>query len=92
MRCSEGVSDYGKSYWKFNNSLCSDQGFVKGIINEIKRVKEEQECEFESKSLFWDFLKMKMRQYTMKYSKEKAKEKKNEIGKLENEIYTSLRN
>ena len=65
LRCSEGVSDHEKSYWKFNNSLCSDQRFVKGIINEIKRVKEEQECEFESKSLFWDFLKMKMRQYTV---------------------------
>ena len=87
LKCLEDVHDHGKSYWKFNNSLCSDKGFVEGMIKEIKKVKEEQKNDFESKLVFWDFLKMKMRQYAIKYSKEKVKERKNEIDRLENEIH-----
>ena len=84
-RCKEEVH-YGKSYWKFNNSLCLDKEFVEGMVNEIKTIKRVHEHEFRNKSIFWDFLKMKMRQYARKFSKQKAKDRKDKIEKLENEI------
>ena len=52
LKCLEDVHDHGKSYWKFNNSLCSDKGFVEGMIKEIKKVKEEHKNECESKLVF----------------------------------------
>ena len=32
--------DYGKSYWKFNNSFCEDKVFVDKMIDKIKELKE----------------------------------------------------
>lgn len=76
----------GKSYWKFNNSLCLDKHFVEGMINEILKIKEQWAQEFESKSLFWDFMKMKIREFARKFSKKKAQEKRDCIQTLEREI------
>ena len=56
------------------------------MVNEIKTIKRVHEHEFRNKSIFWDFLKMKMRQYARKFSKQKAKDRKDKIEKLENEI------
>ena len=78
--------EHGRSYWKFNNSLCLDGKYVDGMKSEIARLKTQENSEFKSKSVWWDYMKMKMRQYTIKFSKEKAKSRKNEIKKLEIEI------
>ena len=86
FRQIKSEDQFGKSYWKFNSSLCLDKHFVEGMCNEIKSIKRQWENKFDTKSLFWDFLKMKMRQYARKFSKEKAKDRKNIIGRLENEI------
>ena len=84
IKCND--SYYGKTYWKFYNSLCSKKEFVDGMINNINEIKTQWAHEFESISLFWDFLKMKMREYAIRFSKDMAKEKKNNIEKLEKEI------
>ena len=76
----------GKSYWKFNNSLCSDKEFVDGMIKEIENIKKKWANEFQNKLVFWDFLKMKMREFARKYSQVKAKEKRISIAKIEREI------
>ena len=34
-----GNESYGKSYWKFNSSLCLDKEFVQGMCEEIKKKK-----------------------------------------------------
>ena len=83
---------YGRSYWKFNSSLCLDKNFVKGMVNEIKTIIQQWAHEFDSKSLFWDFLKMKMRQFAITYSKEKVKDRKNKIDSLEAELKVLERN
>ena len=44
------------------------------------------ESRFDKKLLFLDYLKMKMRAYAIKFSKGKAKEKKGNIQRLENEV------
>ena len=78
--------NYGKSYWKFNNSLCADQEFVNSFKDKIMELKEEWIPVIADKLVLWDFLKMKMREYIINYTKKKAKLRKNEIDKLEEEI------
>ena len=77
---------YGKSYWKFNNSLCLDHEFVHETNRKIKELEETWGSQISNKIILWDFVKMKLRQYIMKYSSEKAKRRKEYIGKLEAEI------
>ena len=77
---------YGRSYWKFNNSLCFDKEFVQGMNEEIKSIELQWLTEFDTKSSFWDFLKMKMRNFAMKFSKKKSKERRLSIQQLEYEI------
>ena len=76
-----GNESYGKSYWKFNSSLCLDKEFVQGMCEEIKWLRE-----FDTKSSFWDFLKMKMRSFAIKFSKKKSKERRLSIDQLEHDI------
>ena len=69
---------YGKSYWKFNNSLCLDKEFVEGMKSEILNLDEKWRPQIGNKVVFWDFIKMKMREYIIRYSSGKAKkEEKN---------------
>ena len=86
LKLTRSYERYGKSYWKFNNSLCSDRDFVQGMVEEIQMIERKWLGEFESKSSFWDFLKMKMRSFAMKFSRKKSKEKRTCIKQLENEI------
>ena len=78
---------FGKSYWKFNNSLCADNQFVERFNEKITELKEQWTPLIPDKLLLWDFLKMKMREFIISYSKEKAKRRKCEIEKLEKEIH-----
>ena len=77
---------YGKSYWKFNSSLCLDHEFVDKTKCKIKELEETWGRQISNKIILWDFVKMKLRQFIMKYSSEKAKVRKDNIGKLEVEI------
>ena len=73
------VSNAKRSYWKFNNSLCSDLVYVQQMKEEIVNLKRKYQTEIEDKRVLWDFLKMKIANFTRKYSKEKAKERKQNI-------------
>ena len=64
----------GPGYWKFNNSLLQDDTFVE-IINEIIRV-DAANPNAADPSLRWETLKFKFRQAAIKYSKEKAFERR----------------
>ena len=78
--------NYGKSYWKFNNSLCIDKVFVEKMNDEIRKLKEEITPQFSDNLLLWDFMKMKMREFIMDFSRKSAKVRRFEIEKLEKEI------
>ena len=88
MKPIRGNENYGKSYWKFNSSLCLDKDFVQGMCEEIKNIEIKwlREIQFDTKSSFWDFLKMKMRSFAMKFSKKKSKDRRLSIDQLEHEI------
>ena len=78
--------EYGKSYWKLNNSLCEDKVFVDKMIGKIKELKEHLVPQISDKLLLWDFMKMKIREFIISFSKEKAKWRRHEVEKLEKEI------
>ena len=51
-----------------------------------KELEETWGSQISNKIILWDFVKMKLRQFIMKYSSEKAKVRKDNIRKLEAEI------
>ena len=77
---------FGKSYWKFNSSLCMDKDFVEEVNKEIQELKAEWSLQILNKLVFWDFLKMKMREFIITYSRKKAKARRVEIELLEKQI------
>ena len=65
----------GPSSWKFNNSLTTDKCFVDSMKSNIPTFYEESR-ELKDPVMRWEFLKYKIRQFTINYSKEKASERK----------------
>ena len=59
-------------YWRFNNSLLSDNVYVASLRSKIPEFVEKYK-EVEDKGLFWEMVKMKMRGLTVRFSKLKAK-------------------
>ena len=78
--------EYGPSFWKFNASLIDDDDFVTLINGSVPRWLKEFD-EVTDKRLLWDLIKYRIRQVSIKYSKEKALKKRKKISDLE----TSLR-
>ena len=78
--------EYGPSFWKFNASLIDDDDFVT-LINESVPMWLKEFEDITDKRLLWDLIKYRIRQVSIKYSKEKALKKRKKISDLE----TSLR-
>ena len=65
----------GQSSWKFNNSLTTDKCFADSMKSNIPAFYEESR-KLKDPEMRWEFLKYKIRQFTINYSKEKASERK----------------
>ena len=61
------------SYWKINSSLIEDE--VSAITEKVPSWLAEFN-EVSDKRVRWDLVKYRLRQFTIKYSKDKAKKKK----------------
>ena len=66
--------EYGPSFWKFNASLIDDDDFVTLINGSVPMWLKEFD-EVTDKRLLWDLIKYRIRQVSIKYSKEKALKK-----------------
>ena len=73
---------HGPSFWKFNASLLNDGDYV-ALINNNYPVWLEEFKEVADPRLFWDLIKYKIRQVTIAYSKEKARERKAKLSETE---------
>ena len=62
----------GRSYWKFNNSLLSDNVYIEKMNKEIERCKKEDLKDLTDPRVKWDFLKYKVRNFTIDCSKHSA--------------------
>ena len=63
----------GPGFWKFNNSLLSDTKYVEILSSQIPNVAKKHQ-DVKAKGLYWEMIKMEIRAFTIKYSKQKAKE------------------
>ena len=82
-----GKVQFGPSFWKFNSSLLEDPNYIQQLNDLI----DQWSLDFmsiENKSLFWDIIKYHIRKFTIKYSKEKSKERKAAIHELEENLIT----
>lgn len=67
----------GPGFWKFNNSLLSDTNYVELLCFKIPEfVKKHNEVQ--DIGLFWEMIKMEIRASTLKFSKRKMKQKRDE--------------
>ena len=68
----------GRGYWKFNNSLLSDPIYV----NEINTFIEQYQGEYKDPQTDYEILKIKIKELTMAYSKQKSINRKHECAAL----------
>ena len=75
----------GPSFWKFNNSLLDDALFVERLRENFpKWLDEINFCD--DLRIKWDWMKYKIREESILYSKVKAKERRNRIQTIENRL------
>ena len=65
----------GPGFWKFNNSLLNDEEFKRQLSNIIEKEKNAQ-TENQDKRVQWEMLKYIIKQFCIKYSKNKQKKVK----------------
>ena len=76
---------HGPSYWKFNASLIEDEIYVTLMNQKIP----EWIADFEDvndKRLPWDLVKYQVRQFSMKYCKEMARQREADLSTIETEL------
>ena len=77
----------GKNFWKFNSSLAQDETFVLKLKEHIKHVKTSFHSKFENNEHFKQkFLKYQICKFTIGYSKNKAKLKREKVSFLEKKL------
>ena len=76
---------HGPSFWKFNASLIDDGNFV-SLIRDKYCTWIEEGKKFDDPRVLWDYIKYKIRQETIAYSKCKARERRATLLSLEKQI------
>ena len=75
----------GPSFWKFNNSILEDSVFVQSLRERF--LNWLQEIDFcDDTRVKWDWMKYKIRQDSILYSKSKAKERRKKLQTIENKL------
>ena len=78
---SSRIAKRGPGLWKFNASLINDSEYVRQVKEIIK-----EDYETNSKSQKWEYIKMKVREFSIKFSKNIAYEKRREEKLIMNDI------
>ena len=86
-----GDGERGPRFWKFNSTLVNDIDYRFLLDENIKKWLEEFK-EVVDKRVLWDLLKYKIRQFTIKYSKEKAHSRKAKVKDLEEKLQNCTKN
>ena len=58
---SSSSSTTKAGYWKFNNSLCNDDNYVKSMKEEISNLQLKLSIEIKDNRILWDYMKMEIR-------------------------------
>ena len=76
---------FGPSYWKFNSSLLEDASYIQLISSNYPAWLDEFK-EVNDKRVLWDLIKYRIRQVSIKYSKQKARERRARLETAEQKI------
>ena len=82
---------HGPSFWKFNASLEEDANYVK-LLNESLPTWLGEFKDITDKRILWDLIKYRIRQVSIKYSKEKARKRREKITNIEASLKTCKEN
>ena len=75
----------GPGYWKFNNSLLEDIDYVNQMNEVIDSVVTDYNTANQDQQS-WELLKLRIKQFSIRYSRQKNLERKNELLNLYNEL------
>ena len=75
----------GPSYWKLNNALLQNEEYKIGIKNIIQKMKIEYRSDNSSQYL-WDMCKLKIRDFTIMFSKKIKRHERKVIDELESKL------
>lgn len=76
----------GRGYWKLNTSFLNDQLYVEGITNNLRSWLEDVNV-CDNDTIKWEFIRFKIRQFSMDYGKDKTKKLVHEEQEIENKLY-----
>ena len=66
----------GPGFWKRNNSLLSDERFIRDLSSKIPEFKTKHDY-LDDKGIYWDMIKMEVRGFCVQYTKRKNRERRN---------------
>ena len=81
---SHGVERHGPSFWRFSSSLLTDSNYISQLKENYITWKAPNINN--SYSQLWEILKFKIRDFSIQYSKQKAKVRRENIEKIKNEL------
>ena len=74
----------GNSLWKFNNSLCSNIDYTTKLKNHLKLIQKTVLKEnITDGQIIWEYIKYVIRKFSINFSKQYAKDKRNKTFILE---------
>ena len=76
---------FGPSYWKFNSSLLEDASYIQLISSNYPKWLDEFK-DVDDKRVLWDLIKYRIRQVSIKYSKQKARERRARLATAERNV------
>ena len=76
------ASKRGPNYWKFNNSLLQDQNYLTCITNLINNLNKNKNNDYSHQTL-WELYKYEIKERTILFSKDLARQRKNKLNQLE---------
>ena len=77
----------GKGLWKLNNSLLNEEKYVNEVVSKLSLWRKESEV-LNDIRLTWEYVKYKVREYSIAYSKQKQKAMRSEEEFLEERLKT----
>ena len=75
----------GPGFWKFNSSLLEDKQYISDLRDNLIHFIEKYR-DVEDLGLKWDLVKMEIRGFTVKFSKTKARKRRDEESSLQKKI------
>jgi len=76
----------GPGYWKMNVQYLEDKEYITGINGIVENVQAEYMYSDICKRVVWDIAKIKIKEFSIRYCKTKAYQKRNRISELEKKL------